>query len=107
MERPLMSPDELKSMPKGSFVVMKTGTHPMRTKLKLFLNWGIRFEKPLEMPDRGSRPVHYAGKVDLERAILSNHPIIHMPMNMPPPPSRVPPTPTPMPESTTIKTVAE
>lgn len=55
MERPLMSPDELKSMPRGSFVIMKTGTHPMKTKLKLFLDWGIRFEKPLEIPDRGSR----------------------------------------------------
>ena len=38
MERPLMTPDELKSIPKGSFVVMKTGTHPMRTKLRLFLD---------------------------------------------------------------------
>ena len=27
IERPLMTPDELKSIPKGSFVVMKTGTH--------------------------------------------------------------------------------
>ena len=77
MERPLMSPDELKSMPKGSFVVMKTGTHPMRTKLKLFYDWGIRFEKPLEMPDRGSRPVHYAGKSELEKAILGAYPAIH------------------------------
>ena len=77
MERPLMSPDELKSMPKGSFVVMKTGTHPMRTKLKLFYDWGIRFEKPLEMPDRGSRPVHYAGKNELEQAILKAYPVIH------------------------------
>ena len=77
MERPLMSPDELKSMPKGSFVVMKTGTHPMRTKLKLFYDWGIRFEKPLEMPDRGSRPVHYAGKAELEKAILQAYPAIH------------------------------
>lgn len=25
MERPLMTPDELKSMPKGQFIVMKTG----------------------------------------------------------------------------------
>ena len=77
MERPLMSPDELKSMPKGSFVVMKTGTHPMRTKLKLFYDWGIRFEKPLEMPDRGSRPVQYAGKAELEKAILRAYPAIH------------------------------
>ena len=31
MERALLTPDELKSIPKGSFIVMKTGTHPMRT----------------------------------------------------------------------------
>ena len=29
-ERPLMSADELKAMPKGQFVVMKTGAHPDR-----------------------------------------------------------------------------
>lgn len=72
-----MSPDELKSMPKGSFVVMKTGTHPMRTKLKLFLEWGIRFEKPLQMEDKGSRPVHYAGKEELEQAILGEYPLVY------------------------------
>ena len=44
MERPLMTPDELKSIPKGEFVVMKTGTHPMRTRLRLFLDWGITFD---------------------------------------------------------------
>ena len=99
MERPLMSPDELKSMPKGSFVVMKTGTHPMRTKLKLFFEWGIQFQKPLEMPDRGSRPVYYAGKQDLERSILSQFPMIHMPMGATMPP-RVQTAPKPI--STTI-----
>ena len=83
MERPLMSPDELKSMPKGSFVVMKTGTHPMKTKLKLFFEWGIRFEKPLQMPDRGSRPVYYAGKDDLERAILRRFPMASGPTEIP------------------------
>ena len=36
IERPLLTADELKSMPKGQFVVMKTGVHPMRVKLKLF-----------------------------------------------------------------------
>lgn len=101
-----MSPDELKSMPKGSFVVMKTGTHPMKTKLKLFFNWGIQFEKPLEMPDRGSRPVHYAGKLELERAILSTFPVIHMPMGASAPP-RVQTPPKAMPESTSIKTSTE
>lgn len=43
MERALMTPDELKSIPKREFVVMKTGTHPMRTRLRLFLEWGITF----------------------------------------------------------------
>ena len=42
-ERALMTPDELKSIPKGEFVVMKTGSHPMRTRLRLFLDWGITF----------------------------------------------------------------
>ena len=47
MERPLMSPDELKSIPKGHFIVMKTGTHPMQTRLPLFLDWGITFDLSL------------------------------------------------------------
>ena len=76
IERPLMSSDELKSMPKGSFVVMKTGRHPMRTKLKLFFKWGIQFEKQLEMPNRGSRPVYYAGRAELEGAILQAFPLM-------------------------------
>lgn len=101
MERPLMSPDELKSMPKGSFVIMKTGTHPMKTKLKLFLNRGIRFEKPLEIPDRGSRPVHYAGKAELEQAILSECPLVY---SEEPLPTQTTLKPVPMPEKTALKT---
>ena len=50
MERALLTPDELKSIPKGSFIVMKTGTHPMRTRLQLFLNWGITFGEPYTVP---------------------------------------------------------
>ena len=49
IERPLMTPDELKSMPKGRFIVTKTGAYPMRTRLKLFLEWGITFGKPYEI----------------------------------------------------------
>ena len=57
MERPLMTPDELKSMPKGSFIVAKTGVHPMKVKLRLFLDWGIRFRKPYEVPEKAQRSV--------------------------------------------------
>lgn len=67
MERALMTPDELKSIPKGSFVVMKTGTHPMRARLRLFLDWGITFEEPYTVPERADRTVAYARRVDLEK----------------------------------------
>lgn len=75
IERPLMTVDELKSMPKGHFVVMKTGCHPMRTRLKLFLQWGIRFDKkPYEIPEQSARKVHYADKRELETAIVTRYP---------------------------------
>lgn len=67
MERALLTPDELKAIPKGSFIVMKTGTHPMRTRLQLFLNWGITFGEPYTVPERANRAVAYANRVDLER----------------------------------------
>ena len=70
MERPLMTPDELKAMPKGSFVVMKTGVHPMKVRLRLFLDWGIRFGEPYQVPEKAQRPVAYAEKKQLETAIL-------------------------------------
>ena len=70
MERPLLTPDELKSMPKGHFVVMKTGTHPMQTRLRLFKDWGITFGAPFIMPEQATRQVAYANKEELERSII-------------------------------------
>ena len=74
IERPLMTPDELKSMPKGQFIVMKTGAHPMKVKLKLFFEWDISFGEPYAVPDKGNRPVPYAGKETLIQAILEKYP---------------------------------
>ncbi|MDD3227609.1 MAG: type IV secretory system conjugative DNA transfer family protein [Oscillospiraceae bacterium] len=73
MERPLMTADELKSIPKGNFVVMKTGTHPMKTKLRLFLDWGITFDKTYEVAEKANRKVSYADKQMLEENILRRH----------------------------------
>ena len=69
MGRPLMTPDELKSIPKGHFVVMKTGTHPMRTRLHLFLDWGITFGDPYILPEKAARAVAYASRGELVQAI--------------------------------------
>ena len=67
MERPLLTADELKAIPKGNFIVQKTGQHPMRTRLRLFLEWGITFEEPYIVPERADRTVAYANREDLER----------------------------------------
>ena len=60
MRRRLMTPDELKSIPKVSFVVMKTRTHPMQARLRLFLDRGIVFGKPYILPERAARKVAYS-----------------------------------------------
>ena len=75
IERPLMTPDELKSIPKGHFIVMKTGTHPMQTRLRLFLEWGITFGEPYQVPQRAARKVYYASKAELTSAIYRAFPL--------------------------------
>jgi len=76
IERPLLTPDELKSLPKGDFIVMKTGVHPMRVHLKLFFKWGIEFddEHPYAVPDQGNRQVKYADKKEIQDGILEKYP---------------------------------
>ena len=70
IERPLMTPDELKSLPKGTFVVMKTGFYPMKVKLKLFFEWGIKFEASYSVKENGNRQVDYANSTDLMNKIV-------------------------------------
>ena len=76
IERPLLTPDELKSLPKGDFIVMKTGVHPMRVHLKLFFKWGIEFddEHPYTVPDQGNLEVKYADKKEIQDSILEKYP---------------------------------
>ena len=73
IERALMTPDELKSMPKGQFIVMKTGHNPMEVKLKLFFKWGIDFETPFSLGNRDVKEVKYLNKEQLESAINENY----------------------------------
>lgn len=73
IERPLMTPDELKSLPKGTFVVMKTGFYPMKVKLKLFFKWGIKFEEKYEVMENGNREVHYANRSELFNNIIQTY----------------------------------
>lgn len=68
-----MTPDELKSLPKGTFVVMKTGFYPMKVKLKLFFKWGIEFEEKYEVAENGNREVHYANRSELFNNIIQTY----------------------------------
>ena len=72
-ERPLMSADELKAMPKGQFVVMKTGAHPMKERLKLFFDWGISFGEPYTVKENANRKVEYAEKKELIEKIVEKY----------------------------------
>ena len=74
IERPLMTADELKSLPKGTFVVTKTGFNPIKVKLKLFFKWGIKFmDKPYVVPLRDNKNICYASKDALMRAVYDKY----------------------------------
>ncbi len=74
IERSLMTVDELKSMPKGHFIVMKTGCHPMKTQLKLFFKWDIQFEDAYSISEKSERKVQYADSKEVEAAVLNKYP---------------------------------
>ena len=79
-ERPLMTADELKSMKKGNFIVMKTGTHPFISKLKLFFKWGIDFDtEKYTVEDKGTRKVQYTNKDIIEENILDAFTSVYSP----------------------------
>ncbi len=72
--RPLMTVDELKSMPKGQFIIMKTGTHPMISKLKLYFKWGIKFGEEYRLSDKAARKVSYKDCGELIRDVSLKYP---------------------------------
>ena len=72
--RPLMTVDELKSMPKGQFIVMKTGVHPMISKLKLYFKWGIKFDEEYRLSDKAARKVSYKDCGELIRDVSLKYP---------------------------------
>lgn len=71
IQRELMSADELKSMKKGNFIVMKTGTHPFIAKLRLYFEWGVTFDEPVYiLEEKSRRKTRYIQKDALRAKIL-------------------------------------
>ena len=46
----------------------------MQTRLRLFLEWGITFGEPYQVPQRAARKVYYASKAELTSAIYRAFP---------------------------------
>jgi type IV secretion system protein VirD4 len=42
----------------------------MQSTLKLFFDWGIKFEKPYEIEEKSQRKVAYADRKELEEEII-------------------------------------
>lgn len=72
IERPLMTGDELRTLPRGSMLVTKTGAHPVITQMQLYTKWGITFDsEPYILQDKSARPVKYVSEQDIAVAIIS------------------------------------
>ena len=54
-------------------VVMMASKNPMKTRLKLFFDWGITFEEPYRLPEKAARKVVYADKNSVEEAIIRKY----------------------------------
>ena len=72
IERPLMTPDELRTMPKGHFILMKTGIHPFKTILRLFIYWKIKLDKEYQVNERIRKEVDYVDIKKLENILKKN-----------------------------------
>lgn len=46
----------------------------MQTRLRLFLDWGIRFEEAYQVPERDNKRVVYAGRKELVKKITERYP---------------------------------
>ncbi|WP_331488180.1 VirD4-like conjugal transfer protein, CD1115 family [Chakrabartyella piscis] len=68
--RPLMSPDEIKAMPKDTFIVTRTGINPMKLTLKLFFEWGIVLDQVYVPPKPVVRKVVYANEEEIRQRII-------------------------------------
>ena len=45
----------------------------MQVKLRLFFEWGITFEKPYTVEEKGNRKVHYADKEEIIDGIMAKY----------------------------------
>ena len=70
--RALMTADEIKRIPKGEFVVFKTGAYPMKVNMPLFKEWGINFEEDCIPKKRDIEIPQYISVNELKENIVNS-----------------------------------
>lgn len=73
MGRPLMTPDEIKNLPQGKWILNKTGMYPMKTEVKRYNQVGIELDEPFTINEKSNRTVYYASRLALMEAAKSKY----------------------------------
>lgn len=73
VSRRLMTPDELRRLPKFNWVVQHGSQHPFISKMPYWTNWGITYDDPFKMPKSEPREIHYGNVKRLKTAILAKY----------------------------------
>ena len=69
----LMTADEIRTMPKGTFIIMRTGKHPIMANFDLFLDWGIPpYVNDSDPKINSGGEVHYASREEIEANIMNS-----------------------------------
>ena len=64
-----MAPNELREMPKGEFVLLKTFCRSTKTHMPLFTEWGITLEEKYSMPERAIQEIKYMDVPELMKKL--------------------------------------
>jgi type IV secretion system protein VirD4 len=74
IQKPLMTAEQIRTMPEDQWILMKTRKKAMPTTMKRFDNWGITLNCPFRMLENATRRVEYADKDELRNAVLQKYP---------------------------------
>lgn len=72
MQQPLMTPDQIRALKRGHFILLKTGMRPARLTLHFFSELGIEYPRNTlySATKRPARTVEYASKASLEAQLV-------------------------------------
>lgn len=76
IKKPLMTPEQIRNMKKGEWILTKTGMNPAKVKLPKCEDWHIEIDRehPYRIESKACRTVNYAGRTELMKAISKKYP---------------------------------